>query len=1224
MLPAAVRSDAGFRAGSSVQPLVLRPQDRCPAPQPGAAAPAAPPARPQDRGPSEAGAAAAPAPPPRPQDRPAPQAGAAPAPAPAQAPPLRPPDPPEVGPAAAARPLRPRRRRVGFGARIVLLLVLFGLSAVVLDVVGRPISLPVWAVAEVEARLNRALADALPDGALSVGGIEITLGDDWVPHLVLEDLRLLQSGGQTLLTLPETYLNLDPSGLLEGQVRAQSLRIVGARIAIRRDRDGHFDLALGQGHGPKIDSLAALFATLDHAFALPALTHLHTVQAEALTLSLTDLRAGKTWEVGDGHLTLENRDTDLAAQLSLTLVAGGSTPAQAVFTAIAAKGAGTARVSAQVDRVAARDLAAQTPLLSWLGVLDAPISGRIAAVIDVHGITSLDGRLDIAAGALQPSAKTTPIPFDHASLGLGYDPDAGRILLTDLSVQSRTLRLTTKGQAYMVNEAGQTIAGALSGRRPAAFLGQIEVSDLSVDPEGLFQAPVQFSQGAVDVRLRLDPFTLDIGQLSLSDHGEHLGLSGQIAADADGWRAAIDLTLNQISRDRLLALWPLRLVSGTRSWVANNIRNADLSDLRASVRIAPGTEPRAELSYDFTNAQLQFMQKMPPVTGADGYATIQGKTYTLVMSRGQVTPPQGGSLDISGSVFAVPDITKIPAVANIDFHMTGPLTATLSLLDQPPFLYLQKAGEPVDLGTGAATVSAQVSFPLKGRVMPWDVAFKVAAEVKDFASDKLVKNHLVTAPLLKIAANPKGMTIAGKGAIGKVPFDGTLAQDFPVQVPTPQELAAQDVVPQGVLITPPAIAAPPGVVTGQATLSQDAVTEFGLGLPRGMVAGQAQADVTLTLPKGAPGRLHLTSNLVGMTVAIPDLGYKKPAGTAGKLDAEVRLGTPPEVTSLAISGAGLQAHGQVSLRANGALDVARFDKITLGGWLDGAVAITGRGTGVPVGLAVTSGTIDLRKFPQNHSGSAASAGSPLSVTLQALRVTEGIQINGFAGDFSLKGGFNGTFTGSVNGAAPITGSAVPTRNGTAVRIQSSDAGQTMNAAGLFSEAHGGSLDMTLIPRAAVGEYDGQATIRHIRVKYGSVMADLLSAISVIGLLDQLNGDGIVFDHAESEFLITPNAIDVQKGSAIGVSMGVSMEGLYHSDTTQLDMRGVVSPVYLLNQVGSILTRKGEGLFGFAYTLRGTADKPDVGVNPLSILTPGMFRDLFRAPAPTLAPDGSGG
>lgn len=1160
-----------------------------------------------------------------------------------------------------------RRRFSGLGGRLFLLVFLFGLAALALEYVGKPVKMPVWVVAEVEARLNRALAGALPDGALSVGGIEMTLGDDWVPRFLMDDLRLLQPGGRTLLALPETYLSLDPAGLLQGQLRARSLRIVGARIAIHRDRDGHFDIALGGGQGPRIDTLAALFATFDRAFALPALTHLRGVEVEALSLSLTDQRAGKTWEVGDGHLSIENRPAELAAQLSMSLVAGGSAPAHAVFTAVAAKGTGSARISAQVDRVAAVDLAAQTPLLSWLGVLDAPISGRIAATIDTKGIEALDGSLDIAAGALKPSAKTTPIAFDKASLSLGYDSAAGRIILNELTVQSRTLRLTSKGQSYLVDEQGKTITGALSGRRPAAFLGQIQVAGLSIDPAGLFAAPVQFSQGSADLRLRLDPFAIDIGQVSLTDGGEHLAASGQVAADEGGWRVGVDLTLNQISRDRLLSLWPLQLVPGTRSWVANNIRNADLSDLHAALRIAPGTEPRTELSYDFKDADLSFMAKMPPVKGADGYATIQGKTYTQVVSHGEVTPPEGGPIDVSGTVFAVPDITAMPAVAHIDLHMSGALTATLSLLDQPPFFYLQKAGQPVDLGSGPTVVSAQITLPLIPRVMPWDVDFKVAAQVSDFTSEKVVKGHVVTAPILRVAASPKGMTIAGQGLLGKVPFDVTLQQDFPVQLPpaegepdhlTPASataeppgprlpealndptantpvpapgalplpgtlaLAAPLVVPK-VADLPPAAAAsaavPPARMTGRVTLSQDAVSEFGLGLPAGMVTGQAQAEVSLQLAKGVPGQLRLSSDLAGMTLAIPDLGWRKAPEATGRLETEIRLGTPPQITRLDLTGAGLAAQGRVTLNAKGGLDVAQFDKVTMGGWLNGAVSITGRGPASPVALAVTSGSIDLRKFPQNRSSGGSSSGSPLSISLQSLRVTEGIRITGFAGDFSLKGGFNGTFSGAVNGSAPVTGTAVPTRYGTAVRILSPDAGLTMQAAGMFSSAHGGDLDMTLVPRPKSGEYDGQATIRRFRVKYGSVMADLLSAISVIGLLDQLAGDGIVFEHAEAQFLITPTAIDIQKGSAIGASMGVSVEGLYHSDSGLLDLRGVVSPIYMLNGIGSILTRKGEGLFGFAYRLTGDADKPDVSVNPLSILTPGMFRDLFRAPASTLTP-----
>jgi hypothetical protein len=65
----------------------------------------------------------------------------------------------------------------------------------------------------------------------------------------------------------------------------------------------------------------------------------------------------------------------------------------------------------------------------------------------------------------------------------------------------------------------------------------------------------------------------------------------------------------------------------------------------------------------------------------------------------------------------------------------------------------------------------------------------------------------------------------------------------------------------------------------------------------------------------------------------------------------------------------------------------------------------------------------------------------------------------------------------------------------------------------------------------------------------------------------------------------------------------------------MDFQGVVSPIFLLNGIGSFLTRPGEGLIGFNFTLRGPADSARVAVNPLSALTPGMFRDIFRRPPP---------
>jgi hypothetical protein len=62
----------------------------------------------------------------------------------------------------------------------------------------------------------------------------------------------------------------------------------------------------------------------------------------------------------------------------------------------------------------------------------------------------------------------------------------------------------------------------------------------------------------------------------------------------------------------------------------------------------------------------------------------------------------------------------------------------------------------------------------------------------------------------------------------------------------------------------------------------------------------------------------------------------------------------------------------------------------------------------------------------------------------------------------------------------------------------------------------------------------------------------------------------------------------------------------------LDFRGVLTPIYALNGVvGRLFARRDEGLFGFNFTLNGPPDTPQVRVNPLSILVPGILRDLMR-------------
>ena len=460
------------------------------------------------------------------------------------------------------------------------------------------------------------------------------------------------------------------------------------------------------------------------------------------------------------------------------------------------------------------------------------------------------------------------------------------------------------------------------------------------------------------------------------------------------------------------------------------------------------------------------------------------------------------------------------------------------------------------------------------------------------SSDRLVPGRTIASDALQIAATPRGMTIYGPGTLSGLPFDALWRQEFGEAAKGRSR------------------------VEGEVELSPRFLDTFGIALPEGSVTGDGKAEIALDISEGAPTRFTMTSNLTGLALKVPGLSWRKPAGATGALTVEGALGKPPAIDKLSLSAEGLSAEGSVTLSESGALQVASFTSLSVGDFFDGALDIRGQGKGKPVGLFVRGGTADLRQTDALEPGGGPSP--PLEVSLDRLRVTNDITLQPFEGSFRGGGGFNGTFRANVNGAAPVSGTVVPVKNRSAFRIRSADAGAAMRAAGVFKGGRGGDLDLTLVPFEGAGTYDGRLSIRNIRVVDAPILAELLGLISVIGLLEQLNGTGILFADVRGEFRMTPGAIEIRDASAVGASLGVSAEGVYSTAARSVDLRGTVSPIYLVNAVGQIFSKRREGLFGFNYRMTGPVDQTRIAVNPLSIFTPGMFREIFRAPPPKVS------
>ncbi len=1088
-----------------------------------------------------------------------------------------------------SEPPREKRRRGRFGPWLLLTLVVLVFAALMglLALTGRPVDVPRWVVAQVEGRVNHVL-----DGkaSLEVGGAELLVDDHLVPHVRLTDIRVMDRRNVRIANLPDLRVDLSLPALFHGKIQPTDLILSGATLSLHRDVSGGLNLQLGKDLEAPVAvpgapaTIGTILAKVDEVLETPLLAGLRRVQADALSVTLDDQRAGRIWQVSDGRLTLVQDASKVSIELGFGLAGGSGTPAQAVMTFVTQKGSPAARISARVDNVAAADIAAQAPALAFLKLIEAPISGDFRAAVDAGGqLGTLEGALTFGAGAVRPGAAAAPVHFDKGSLGFTYDPAEQKVIFTDATVQSAVLRVRARGQAYLRD---------FENGLPKTLLGQVTFDQVMVDPAKLFVEPVRFSEGEVDLRLRIDPFDLQIGQLVLSEGDRRIDTKGEFRATPQGLDVSLDTHLNRITHKQLLALWPVGLVPQTREWLDANVLTGLLFNVRAAVRLHPGAEPELALGYDFTDADVRFIKTMPPIQQGKGYATIAGKTYTMVVDSGYVEAPQGGDIDVAGSVFEVPDIDIKPPPAVVHLKTESTITAALSLLNQPPFQFLSKANKPVDIAEGRARLQAEIKLPLADKILLPDVDYEVTGTLSGARSDQIIKGKVITADSLAVKADAKTLVISGQGKVGAVPADMTWTQGLSAQ------------------------SGGAGQVVGNVELSQAFVDEFHIGLPPGAVSGKGTAQMTIDLPKDGVPQFSGTSDLVGVGLSLPEIGWSKAAGAKGSLQVAGTLGSPPAVNLLQLNAPGISALGKVELNSDGSLNLVRFTRVKVGDWMDGPVDLVGRGGGRSPAVNVRGGAIDLRRATFART-KAQHDSVPISLALDRLTISQGIVLNGLRGSFTTLGGFNGNFTAQVNGTAPISGTVVPSNGGTAVRIRADDAGAVIDAAGLSDKGRGGSFDLTLIPRAEPGEYDGHLDIHDLKVVKAPAMADLLEAISIVGLIQQLNGPGITFSQVQADFRLTPAAIDISKGSAVGASMGISLAGLFDLTTKVFDMQGVISPIYILNGIGSVLTRKGEGLFGFNYTLRGTSDAPEVSVNPLSILTPGMFRDLFRSAPPSL-------
>jgi hypothetical protein len=1094
----------------------------------------------------------------------------------------------EPAPEAPEAPRLRRRRRGRLGLlQVVWVLLVASVAAIAaLSFTGAPLQLPDTLTRRIETAVNARL----PGAALDIGSVELRFGPDGRPEAQLGNVAIRDAAGNPIAQLNTIGADFSPTALAGGQLQPRVVQLSGAQLTLRRDAQGGISVSFGGLGGAGASTPGEAVALVDRFFFTGPMAGIETIEASDITITLEDARTGRVWQATGGQVEIANRPDRLAITIRTEVFNGTEDLAQVELTYDAERGRPAAKLAAHFVDATTADIAAQSPALAILGLLDARISGGMQIDIDDAGALSrLAASLDIGPGRLTQGPEARPFEFAGGRAEVEYDPDTARVAITEVSARTDLVTLVADGQLLL---------GDLSAGWPREVYAQIRATRLDVAPGTVLAGPLTFDRAFADVRVALDPFALDIGQLTVEGPRGLQHASGRIAPTPEGWRLALDIAGKDIAMADALALWPLPIARGVREWMADNVLTAQARDLTIALRAEPGERPVTGMSVSFEDADVRVMRDMPPVTGASGTANFTAPRFAMSLSEGQMVDETGGVADLAGSTFVVADSRQIPRRAEVAIRGSAQLAPVLRLLENPPFRVLSRATRPEELLAiqADADLDARVRFPIKRGLLPEEVAWDVTGTLTDVTSADIVPGRPLAADRVTVSVTPERLELTGPVTVGGLPLEATFRHTL---VKDSEE---------------------PARVTGRLALSPETLPLLGVVLPDGSIAGAAEADVDLTLPKDGTVDFRLTSDLVGARLAVAPLGWSKPGDTPGALEVEGRVadGTAT-VSRMRLEAPGLTSTGRVDPGDGPGRAIVRLDRVQAGSWLDAPVTLTGQGPGQTVAVSIDGGSVNLARRPDSAGGSSGGA-VPLRVALDRLTISEGLALAPFSGEMSAGVGLSGTFEARVNGGAPVSGALAPSAGSTAIQITADDGGAVLRDAGIYPNARGGDFSLLLSPQGADGNYAGQVTIDGVRVVGAPVLAGLLNAVSVVGLIDELQGAGILFDTMDARFDLSPDRVVIREGSAVGASLGISMDGLYDIATKQIDMQGVVSPIYLVNGIGQLFTRRGEGLFGFSYRMTGAQDEARVEVNPLSILTPGMFRDIFRRPLPVVSQD----
>ena len=1087
-----------------------------------------------------------------------------------------------------------------------------------------------WLAAAIEENIGHG-------NTVEVGGTQIERAGRIRIAVRIRDIVVRDRDHVIVATAPKAEVKLSGTALLTGRLRAESLNLVDAELAVRITPDGQVTVSTGDTARPlatgvastrrpampplpvgqssasmppgqaspqaaaqpgaaatTADAASGLLAGLDwlDSLSLTGLDgqNLNEIGLKNGNLTVDDQQRGNKWSFDNITLSLR-RPSDGGVALS---VGEEGSHAWSLRILVGPAANGVRSVDIRADKVSTTNILLALRMKDLTYSADLPLSGELKGELGRDGLpTYFRGKITAGAGnIIDGETPDYPMAIDSAEINVEWD-SGRRVLVAPFKIISGPNRITLLAHLEPPNDSIRDWQMGFSG-------GTIVLAANDGEP------PLIFNRIAISLRFDTERHRVVLTQADISN-GE-IGIAGTGSIDyASEPRLTLGFAGTPMSASALKRIWPILIVPEVREWVIERIERGSLQRIEVGVnspvrnlsrRGPPIPDDGLAVNILATNVTLRPVDTLPLVRDADLKARVTGRTATVTIGQAAVDTPAGRKLTIADFVFEVPDMAPKPAPARVKFRIDGPVPAAAEILALDRLS--EFSGTLIDPNTSQGKVAAQVTLglPIKRELTKADTTYAITADLGGFAADRLVMNQKLEANTLKVIANNQGYQVKGDVRIN--------GQQALLDYRKPNEGDAD--------------------VKLQATL--DDASRARLGFDLGPAVSGA-LPIKLIGKIGGPdrdSRLGIDADLTALKLDNILPGWVKLPGKPSRAVFNVvQKQQSTRLEDIVIDGGGVLIKGSLEVDQNGDVTSANFptyspsdgDKTSLKAERasDGTLKVTMRGD-----------VFDGRGFLKSAiSGKEADAKSKtrnvdfdIDLKLGAVAGYNGEAMRSVDVKMSRRNGTirNFALSGKLGRDTPLTGDLRGRAQGArdVVYLETNDAGAFFRFTDTYAKMVGGQLALAMDPPTVEPHAkEGLINVRDFTIK-GEGSLDRVAAGGPAGVQN-----GIAFSRLRAEFTRQNGQLSVREGVVKGPAVGATIEGSIDYPGNQVRMSGTFVPMYGLNNMFGQLPILGlflgggsnEGLIGVTYEVVGSPGAPVLRVNPISALAPGVLRKIFE-------------